>query len=107
MVSCFNIEIKIFATLRTPERSIYKTKIKTKIIMSTEERIKEMFLTLSRTKKVEFISDNIDYASDRAIVRHLGAYICDFLEELWDEEQNREQLITFLNRKGYTVEKGL
>lgn len=74
--------------------------------MSTEERIKELFLTLSRTKKVEFISDNVDYASDRAILRQIGAYIRDFLEDLWDEEQNREQIISFLNSKGYTVEKG-
>lgn len=66
-----------------------------------------MFFLMGRSKKVQFISDNIDYASDSAIVRHLGAYICDFLEELWDEEQNREQIITFLKRKGYTVEKGL
>lgn len=74
--------------------------------MSTEERIKELFLTLSRTKKVEFISDNIDYASDRAIIRQIGSYIRDFLEDLWDEEQNREQIISFLNSKGYKVEKG-
>lgn len=72
--------------------------------MNTEEKIKELFLQLSRTKKVEFISDNIDYASDRAIVRHVGSYICDILEDLW-EDGHVEGVIEFLKSKGYKVEK--
>lgn len=72
--------------------------------MNTEEKIKELFRQLSRTKKVEFISDNIDYASDRAIVRHIGSYICDILEDLW-EDGNLEGVIVFLKSKGYKVEK--
>lgn len=72
--------------------------------MSTEEKLKDLFQSLGRTKKVEFISDNIDYASDRAIVRHVGAYICDILEDLWDEG-NIEGVIVFLRNKGYKVEK--
>lgn len=65
--------------------------------------MKDLFLSLSRTKKVEFISDNIDYASDRAIVRHIGSYICDILEDLW-EEGNIEGVVAFLRSKGYKVE---
>ena len=72
--------------------------------MSTEERLNDLFYTLSRTKKVEFISDNIDYASDRAIVRHVGAYICDILEDIWDDG-NIDGVINFLKSKGYKVEK--
>lgn len=72
--------------------------------MNTEEKIEELFRQLSRTKKVEFISDNIDCASDRAIVRHVGSYICDILEDLW-EDGNVEGVIVFLKSKGYKVEK--
>ena len=72
--------------------------------MSTEEKLKDLFLSLSRTKKVEFISDNIDYASDRAIVQHVGSYICDIMEDLWDEG-NIEGVVLFLRDKGYKVEK--
>lgn len=72
--------------------------------MSTEEKLRDLFLSLGRTKKVEFISENIDYASDRAIVRHVGAYICDILEDLWDEG-NIDGVVAFLRQKGYKVEE--
>ena len=72
--------------------------------MATEEKIRDLFLSLGRTKKVEFISDNIDYASDRAIVRHVGNYICDILEDLY-EEGNIDGVVEFLKGKGYKVEK--
>lgn len=71
--------------------------------MKTEEKLKELFMSLCRTKKVEFISDNIDYASDRAIVKHVGAYICDILEDLW-EDGDIDGVIAFLKNKGYKVE---
>ena len=72
--------------------------------MSTEEKLDELFHSLGRTKKVEFIDKNIDYASDHAIVRHVGNYICDILEDLWNDG-NIEGVITFLKGKGYKVEK--
>lgn len=72
--------------------------------MKTEEKLKDLFLSLGRTKKVEFISENIDYASDRAIVQHVGSYICDILEDLW-EDDNIDGVIRFLESKGYKVEK--
>lgn len=73
-------------------------------VMTTQEKLEELFLSLGRTKKVEFISDHIDYASDRAIVRHVGNYICDILEDLW-EEGNIDGVVEFLKGKGYRVEK--
>lgn len=72
--------------------------------MKTEEKLKDLFLSLGRTKKVEFISDNIDYASDRAIVQHVGSYICDILEDMWDDG-NIDGVVAFLRSKGYKVEK--
>ena len=72
--------------------------------MSTEEKLDELFYSLGRTKKVEFIDKYIDYASDRAIVRHIGNYICDILEDLW-EDSNLEGVVTFLKSKGYNVEE--
>lgn len=72
--------------------------------MATEEKIRDLFLSLGRTKKVEFISENIDYASDRAIVRHVGNYICDILEDLY-EDGNIDGVVEFLKGKGYRVEK--
>lgn len=74
--------------------------------MKTEEKLKDLFLSLGRTKKVEFISDNIDYASDRAIVRHVGSYICDILEDMW-EDGNIDGVVAFLRSKGYKVEKNV
>jgi len=72
--------------------------------MTTEEKLNDLFRSLGRTKKVEFISENIDYASDRAIVRHVGSYICDILEDLWDEG-GIDGVVEFLRRKGFKVEK--
>jgi hypothetical protein len=74
--------------------------------MKTEEKLKDLFLSLGRTKKVEFISENIDYASDRAIVQHVGSYIFDILEDLW-EDDNIDGVIRFLESKGYKVEKNV
>ena len=72
--------------------------------MTTEEKLNDLFRSLGRTKKVEFISENIDYASDRAIVRHVGSYICDIPEDLWDEG-GIDGVVEFLRRKGFKVEK--
>ena len=74
--------------------------------MKTEEKLKDLFLSLGRTKKVEFISENIDYASDHAIVQHVGSYIFDILEDLW-EDDNIDGVIRFLESKGYKVEKNV
>lgn len=72
--------------------------------MTTIEKMKELFYSLGRTKKVEFISENIDYATDRAIVQHVGNYICDILEELW-EDGSIDGVVAFLRDKGYKVEE--
>ena len=65
--------------------------------MNVEEKLKDLFMSLGRTK-------NIDYASDRAIVNHVGAYICDILEDMW-EDGNIDGIIRFLKDKGYKVEE--
>lgn len=72
--------------------------------MTTIEKMKELFYSLGRTKKVEFISENIDYATDRAIVQHIGNYICDILEDLW-EDGSIDGVVAFLRDKGYKVEE--
>lgn len=72
--------------------------------MTTLEKLEDLFQSLGYTKKVYFISDHIDYASDRAIVRHVGNYICDILEDLW-EEGSIDGVVEFLKGKGYHVEK--
>ena len=72
--------------------------------MTTIEKMKELFYSLGRTKKVEFISENIDYVTDRAIVQHVGNYICDILEELW-EDGSIDGVVVFLRDKGYKVEE--
>ncbi len=71
--------------------------------MKTEEKLKDLFCQLERAKKVEFVSDNIGYASDRAIVRHVGTYICDILDDLW-VDGNIDRIVNYLKRKGYKVE---
>lgn len=72
--------------------------------MSTEEKLRDLFQSLGRTKKVEFISENICYATDRAIVQHVGTYICDILEDLW-EDGDIEGVVDFLKSKGYKIEE--
>lgn len=72
--------------------------------MTTIEKMKELFYSLGMTKKVEIISENIDYATDRAIVQHAGNYICDILEDLW-EDGSIDGVVAFLRDKGYKVEE--
>lgn len=74
--------------------------------MKTEEKLNDLFLSLGRTRKVEFISANIDYASDSAVVQHVGSYIFDILEDLWIDG-NIDGVIEFLKSKGYKVEKSV
>ena len=70
--------------------------------MNTEERINDLFLSLGRTKKVEFIDRNIDYASDRAIAKYVKSYLFDVLCDIEDDEY----IANFLRGRGYKVEKG-
>lgn len=55
----------------------------------------------SRTDKVNFISQNLDYASDKAIAAHVEAYLFDILDEMGDPEY----VAQWLRDKGYDVNK--
>ena len=66
-----------------------------------KENINDLFYSLGRTKKVQFISENIQYASDEAVAEHIKSYLFDILEDVEDDEY----IATYLREKGYTVEK--
>ena len=66
-----------------------------------KERIKRLFCQLSRTQKVEFISENIQYASAKAIADYERDYLFDVLQELDDDDY----VANYLRDKGYKVTK--
>ncbi len=70
--------------------------------MKTEDEIRDLFQSLGRTKKCEFISENIQYASDNAIASHVEAYLFDILKDI----ENDEYIADYLRENGYRVEKG-
>ena len=55
----------------------------------------------SRTDKVNFISHNLDFASDKAIAQHVEAYLFDILDEMDDPEY----VAQWLRDKGYETKK--
>lgn len=69
--------------------------------MNTEDEIRDLFLSLGRTKKCEFISENIMYASDYAIACHVKDYLFDILKDIEDDEY----IANYLRGNGYRVEK--
>lgn len=69
--------------------------------MSTEEKLDELFYSIGRTKKVEFIDENIRYASASAVAEYVETYIYDVLEDVGD----KEMIADFLRDHGYKVEK--
>lgn len=69
--------------------------------MNTEDEIRDLFQTLGRTKKVEFISENIRYASDSAVGEYVKSYLFDVLEDVDDDEY----IADYLRNQGYTVEE--
>lgn len=64
-------------------------------------KIEDVFCTLGRTKKVEFISENIDLASADAVAKHVKGYLFDVLNDVGDDEY----VATYLREKGYEVTK--
>lgn len=64
------------------------------------ENLSKEFYRLSRTQKTEFIDQRIDYASDRALVRHIGAYIQDILEDIWESGEFAAAEV-WLEKHGY------
>lgn len=63
--------------------------------------IKQVFRGLGRTKKAEFISENIDYASAHAVAEYVKGYLFDVLNDLGDDDY----VATYLKDKGYEVTK--
>lgn len=65
------------------------------------EKVEMAFNGLGRTKKVEFISKNIELASSSAVAEYVKAYLFDVLEDVGDDEY----VAAYLRGKGYEVEK--
>lgn len=61
--------------------------------------IERAFCMLGRTKKVEFISENIEYASAHAVAGFVKGYLFDVLRDVGDDEY----VATYLKNKGYQV----
>ena len=66
-----------------------------------KDQIEKLFCQLSRTQKVEFISENIQYASAKAIADYERGYLFDILREIDDDEY----VSMYLKDKGYKVTK--
>ena len=60
--------------------------------------IEKAFRGLGRTKKVEFISEKIDYASAHAVAGYVSSYLFDVLNDLG----NDDYVATYLKEKGYS-----
>jgi len=65
------------------------------------DKIKQLFRGLGRSQKVEFISENIDYASAHAVAEYVTDYLFDVLNDLG----NDDYVATYLKDKGYEVTK--
>ena len=59
------------------------------------------FRSHSRTDRQEFISQNLDYASAKAITKYVEAYLFDILDEMDDPEY----VAQWLRDKGYEIKK--
>lgn len=66
-----------------------------------DKDIKQVFRGLGRTKKVEFISENIDYASVHAIAEYVKGYLFDVLNDVGDDDY----VAQYLKGKGYEVRR--
>ena len=62
-------------------------------------KIDDVFCTLGRTKKSEFISEHIELASAAAVAGYVKAYLFDVLNDVEDDEY----VANYLREKGYTV----
>lgn len=64
-------------------------------------KFEKEFSDLGRTKKTEFISEHIDYASAQAVARYVKPYLFDVLRDIEDDEY----IAMYLREKGYQVSK--
>lgn len=63
------------------------------------DKIKQLFRGLGRSQKVEFISENIDYASAHAVAEYVKSYLFDVLNDIDDDNY----IAIYLKEKGYEV----
>lgn len=63
--------------------------------------VEKVFQDLGRTKKVEFISERIEYASAHAVAKYVKSYLFDVLNDL----DNDDYVAMYLKGKGYEVAK--
>ena len=64
-------------------------------------KIDDVFCTLGRTKKSEFISEHIELASSSAVAEYVKSHLFDVLEDVEDDEY----IADYLREKGYEVKK--
>ncbi len=64
-------------------------------------KIEDVFCTLGRTKKSQFISEHIELASANAVAGYVKSYLFDVLNDVEDDEY----VANYLREKGYTVNK--
>lgn len=64
-------------------------------------KIEDVFCTLGRTKKSQFISEHIELASADAVAGYVKSYLFDILNDVEDDEY----VADYLREKGYTVNK--
>lgn len=65
------------------------------------KNVETAFNSLGRTKKVEFISKNIELASSSAVAEYVKGYLFDVLKDVGDDEY----VAAYLRGKGYRVTK--
>lgn len=63
--------------------------------------VEDAFRNLGRTKKVEFINENIELASAHAVAGYVKGYLFDVLNDVDDDDY----VATYLRGKGYKVTK--
>ena len=63
--------------------------------------VEDAFRDLGRTKKVEFINENIELASAHAVAGYVKGYLFDVLNDVDDDDY----VATYLRGKGYKVTK--
>lgn len=64
-------------------------------------KIEDVFCTLGRTKKSQFISEHIELASADAVAGYVKSFLFDVLNDVEDDEY----VADYLREKGYTVNK--
>ena len=65
-------------------------------------KIYNAFRELSRTEKVNFVSEHIELATAKSIAKYVRGYLFDVLKDVGDDDY----VAMYLKEKGYEVIKG-